>query len=231
MNGWSATGTFEGEFPTSPAPTRARVPCVMRGRWSYPLRAAKTGIWLASTALALTGLTAVVQPAMAQDATWLLNPGSNDFNAAANWSPTTVPTQTDTAFFGVSNTTDRYFSKLGNTITGGWTFNAGASNYALHIGDQTVSFDGAGIVINGGSATLHKYGANGSLIFNNSSSAGSATINNDFGNLRFNNTSSAGSATTINNTVFGFNAGITNIPQFQLGRQRYDHQQRGHGIP
>jgi len=41
--------------------------------------------------------------AHAQDATWLLNPGSRTFNTATNWNPAVVPT--NTAIFGASNTT------------------------------------------------------------------------------------------------------------------------------
>ena len=83
------------------------------------------------------------------DATWLANPGSDDFNTAANWTPATVPT--GTAFFDTSNTTNLSFST--NATIGGWTFNAGASNYTFN-NTTHLEFDGAGIVINGGSATI-----------------------------------------------------------------------------
>src|SRR6266545_803345 len=46
--------------------------------------------------------------AHAQDAMWLLNPGSGDWNTAANWSPATTPT--GTAIFGLSNVTSLTFS-------------------------------------------------------------------------------------------------------------------------
>ena len=48
--------------------------------------------------------------ARAQNASWLFNPGSSDWNAAANWAPATVPT--GTATFGASNTTTITFSGL-----------------------------------------------------------------------------------------------------------------------
>ncbi|HTB40674.1 MAG TPA: hypothetical protein VK777_26530, partial [Reyranella sp.] len=57
-------------------------------------------LWGGAAALAV-GLWAAA--AQAQDATWLLNPGSGDFNTAANWSTNTVPA--GTASFGASNTT------------------------------------------------------------------------------------------------------------------------------
>jgi hypothetical protein len=53
---------------------------------AYLLRMWKTGMW---TRLA----AAFLCPAAvhAQDATWMLDPGSGDFNTAANWTPPTVP--------------------------------------------------------------------------------------------------------------------------------------------
>jgi autotransporter-associated beta strand protein len=174
---------------------------------------------LASAALLLAAL-----PAAAQNATWN-NPatvagpaaGTFDFNANANWTnPATVPT--GTAFFGTSSTTALSFSA--NTTIGGWTFNAGASNYTFTNG-QILQFTGAGIVINGGSATITN---NNILRFFNTSTAGSATITNNFfldffttstagsatitnhfaGTLNFNNTSTAGSATITNNGGLNF---------------------------
>ena len=54
------------------------------------------------TTTAAVGLLAATS-AQAQDATWLLNPGSGSFNTATNWNPAVVPT--NTAIFGASNTT------------------------------------------------------------------------------------------------------------------------------
>jgi autotransporter-associated beta strand protein len=165
---------------------------------------------LASSALLLAAL-----PAAAQDATWN-NPatvagpvaGTFDFNTAANWTPATVPT--GTAFFGTSSTTALSFST--NTSIGGWTLNAGASNYTFTDG-QNLNFTGAGIVINGGSATITITNT-GLIGFNNPSAAGSATngivINGgsatitNFGALLFLFTSTAGSATITNNNVLQF---------------------------
>src|SRR5204862_334985 len=100
-------------------------------------------------------------PAAAQDATWNNPatvpgpvPGTFSFNAAANWTPATAPT--GTAFFGVSSTPNISFFET-TTDIGGWTFNAGASNYNFitnPAGVDFLNFIGAGIVINGGSATI-----------------------------------------------------------------------------
>ena len=216
---------------------------------------------LASTALASTALwvmvlaVAAVQPAMAQDATWLSNPGSGAYTVGANWDTGTVPTRPGTAFFGASNITSLSFPLVivPLNFVGGWTFNAGASAYTF-TNYQILSFDGAGIVINGGSATINN---NVFIIFNSSSTAGSATINNA-GSLSFDQQSTAGSAVianrwnlnfyasstagsaTINNNFTGNlsfdqqstagNAVITNngrpeFQQHQHGRQRRHYQQ------
>lgn len=102
--------------------------------------------------MATTALVAAAHAppaAHAQDATWLAAPGSGDFNTASNWTPPQVPT--GTAFFGASNVTDLLFSA--DTTIGGFTFNAGASNYTFTNG-VILTFNGAGIVINGGSAAI-----------------------------------------------------------------------------
>jgi hypothetical protein len=61
---------------------------------------------------------------MAQDASWLPNPGSGDYSTNANWSTGLVPS--GTAFFDTSSITSLSFSPTITTV-GGWTFNAGAS--------------------------------------------------------------------------------------------------------
>jgi outer membrane autotransporter protein len=140
---------------------------------------------LAGTALS------VPAPARAQDATWLLNPGSGDFSTGANWTPATVPT--GTAFFGASNTTS-----ISNGVAaslGGFTFNAGASAYTI-TNTADLVFTGAGIVNNSGQtqALVNQH----LLQFTNASTAGNAAIsNNDV--LEFYGTSTAGNATIATN--------------------------------
>jgi autotransporter-associated beta strand protein len=132
----------------------------------------------------------------AQDATWNLT-GTGDFNTASNWTPNTAPT--GTAFFGSSNQNNVSFSA--GTTVGGWIFNVGASNYNFTIGSSfLVTFNGAGVVINGGSANVTN---NGGLGFINGSTAGSATITNNL-NIGFFDASTAGNATIINNGGFTF---------------------------
>jgi len=160
-------------------------------RLTKPRAAVPLAALLASTALA--PLAALLPgAALAQDATWLTNPGTGDFNTAANWNPAAVPT--GTAFFGTSTTTSLSFSANIITVIGGWTFNPGASAYTFSTSNNTVNFNGTGIVINGGSASIAN---NGGLAFQNTSTAGSASITNN-GLAEFFNTSTAGSASIAN---------------------------------
>ena len=137
--------------------------------------------------------TSLIQ-ARAQDATWLTAPGSPDYNTASNWSTGAVPS--GTALFGVSTITN--LSLSADAAADGWTFNAGASNYIFTDTGHHLQFNGAGIIVNGGAATILNAGL---IDFNNSSTAGNATIvTNAVGFLAFNATSNAGNATlTINN--------------------------------
>ena len=150
---------------------------------------------LASVAFGVS--LAAGSPAAAQDASWLAVPGSGDFNTAANWSPATVPT--GTAFFGASNTTALSFS-AGNTVVGGFTFNAGAPAYTFTIGSgRILQFTGAGVINNSSNAPIFRN--SGALFFSNASTAGSAKITNN-NSLAFFDTSTAGSATITNNSNF-----------------------------
>jgi len=155
---------------------------------------------LLSTAIVVAGGMLWAGPAHTQDATWSATPGSGDFNDGANWvsvPPNTVPV--GTAFFDTSNITSLTFSA--NTTLGGWTFNTSAAAFDFTVG-QDLSFDGAGIAINGGSAAITVTSL-GLLRFNGSSTAGTADITND-GTLTFNALSTAGSADITNNSFFEF---------------------------
>ncbi|MBV8112591.1 MAG: autotransporter domain-containing protein [Hyphomicrobiales bacterium] len=167
----------------------------------------RTHLLATTAAVALLAATS----AQAQDATWNLN-GTGNYNTASNWTPNTVPT--GTAFFGASNQNNVSFSPTITTV-GGWTFNSGASAYTF-ANSVVLSFTGAGITINGGSATINNNFA--LLEFNGSSTAGSATINNLGGLVQFFGSSTAGTAaiTTTGNQIQFFdtstagNATITN---------------------
>ena len=154
---------------------------------------------------------AFVAPARSQ--TW--DGSSGNYNDPGNWSPTGVPTNTDTAIFGTLGQTALSFQS--SAQVGGWTFNSGASNYTFNASQFGLSFEGSGIGINGGSATIN-VSSSGYVAFHNSSTAGNAIINNNSFTY-FYDSSTAGYAviTVTGNSQLAFlgsstagNAAITN---------------------
>ncbi|HEX5845998.1 MAG TPA: hypothetical protein VFY53_06915 [Rhodoplanes sp.] len=136
-----------------------------------------------ATPAALVALTTSAA-AVSQEAIWV---GTNsDFNLDTNWNTGSVPF--GTAFFGTSS-----ISFFADTTIGGWTFNPGALDYTFN-NSFMLEFSGAGIAINGGSASITN---DGDLIFSNASTAGSASITNN-GVLEFHNVSTAGAANITN---------------------------------
>src|SRR5436190_2226704 len=144
-------------------------------------------------------------PAQAQNATWLFTPGTSDYNTAAKWSPATVPT--GTALFNATSAPALTVTG-GTTVVGGWTFNSGAPAYTFAVGPGQLLFNGAGIVINAGSATITTQNF-GQVGFFGTSTAGSASItNNNTSVVTFAENSTAGNASINNqgNLVFVNNA-------------------------
>lgn len=134
------------------------------------------------------------------NATWKKNPGSNDFNTATNWTPAVVPD--GTATFGASSVRDLIIPD--GAVVRGWTLNAQAGTYTFLQGvGHSLEFDGAGIAIQHGSATVTD---DGSIFFDNSSSAGKAhiTVNAADAELVFNDNSNAGSAVITANGETAF---------------------------
>jgi len=122
--------------------------------------------------------------AQAQDATWLLNPGSGSFNTASNWNPAVVPT--NTAFFGASNTTSILFDPFITTSIGTLQFNPGAPAYTFATSSPlttSISITGAGIVNNSSNAPTFIVGNQANIFFRGTSSAGNATIITNAGGL------------------------------------------------
>ncbi|OAF11672.1 autotransporter [Bradyrhizobium neotropicale] len=164
---------------------------------------------LAGTSLAAIVVLAV--PARAQNAAWNTNPANSDYNNTANWSTSAVPT--GTAFFGLPSSLTNIAINASNSV-GGWTFNAGNYQFTVGAAPTTFDFTGAGITVNGGSATITN---NGGLAFRNSSTAGTASIINNWV-VNFVNSSTAGNASFINSNTIAFfsnstagNAAITNV--------------------
>ena len=156
--------------------------------------------WLlhAGVLLQLGAVWAGALDARAQDATWLLNPGSGDFDTASNWSPPTVPT--GTAIFDASNRTTISFSS--GTFVGALQFNAGAPAYSFDISSTFLEIDGTGIINNSSNRpTLTNTGTSTGTFFANTSTAGNAIIvNQSAGFTEFANSSTAGTATITNNS-------------------------------
>jgi hypothetical protein len=131
--------------------------------------------------------------AIAQDATWVGGTAGNDYGTSANWTPASTPTGTATF---ATNTNNSIPISLLATV-GAWSF-TGTSAYTFTIGGNSeISFTGAGINVGGGSVNIIN---NWALQFQNSSTAGSASITNN----------------------------ANRLPPFELGGHRQHHQQR-HG--
>src|SRR6516165_1535742 len=171
--------------------------------------------------------------AQAQDATWLLNPGSRTFNTATNWNPAVVPT--NTAFFGASNTTLISFQPFTTTSIGTLQFNPDAPAYFFATSDglfTSINVTGAGIVDNSANAPTFIVGNQANLSFRNASTAGDATIITNAGGITiFADSATGGNARLIANAggVFdissrstgGMTAGsIEGGGTFQLGSKQ-----------
>jgi autotransporter-associated beta strand protein len=169
---------------------------------------------LVTTAVLLSAPTAT----FAGTATWDLNPGSGDWNTAGNWTPMTVPNaSTDTATFGLSNTTN--VSLSANSEVNGIIFDPGASAYTITASPGlTLTLSGAGIVNNSGvmenfvtkSNAIGVFEHIGQIFFTNGATAGHSTHFTNNGGTSFNilggetqffNNSSAGSGTFTNNAI------------------------------
>jgi hypothetical protein len=150
----------------------------------------------------LSFLLSAASIAVADSATWNLNPTSGDWNTAANWTPATVPNgPNDTATFASSNITFVSFSDYTevNTIV----FDAGASPFTIVI-NFFPSISGGGIINNSGQIQNFFVTVFNTFTFRNSASAGTLTVFTNFtnecyegGNTLFLDTSTAGSGTFI----------------------------------
>ena len=152
----------------------------------------------ASVAAAVLGASS----AQGQDATWRATPITGTFNNPLNWTPVVVPS--GTASFGASTITGLTF--LVPTTIGGFTFNAGAPAYSFNIPlVGSVFVTGAGVINNSSNSPSFFLAPTSTLLFENNSSAGNATLTNAVGGtLTFQDTSSAGSATINNNGSAAF---------------------------
>ena len=190
---------------------------------------------IVSCAMVLTLALGALNAIYADSATWNLNPISNDWNTAANWTPATVPNgPSDTATFDISKITSVSISAT--TQVNSVVFNPGASAFRVRVpASLMLNISGNGLTNN--SATIQNFvtageqatiqfsqnATAGSLIsitnkggltsFVGSATAGTAMIINngfpDLGTTAFFEQSSAGSGTIINNGGTSFSGGLT----------------------
>jgi autotransporter-associated beta strand protein len=165
------------------------------------------------------GLIALIQTTYAGSATWNVNPVTDDWNTAQNWTPETVPDEpTDVATFAVSNITTIATTQFGGTAVGSITFTPGASAY-------TITFEGnlwaRGITNNSG--VTQNFTGSG-MGFENRATAGEnvviTTLAGPGNGSGFGEQSNAGNATIINSgadsvtdaaeLVFGDQSGASN---------------------
>jgi autotransporter-associated beta strand protein len=148
-------------------------------------------LW-AGTALAAS--LAAPSAVVAQNGQWA-SPGSTDFGLATNWNPNGVPA--GTASFGASTVTS-VVAAAAETL-GAISFLGSAPAYTLTIIDNFV-LNGSGIANQSAATqTIMVSGAGGSLELDNSGTANGITIVNSAASmLTFEDTSSAGNATISN---------------------------------
>ncbi len=133
---------------------------------------------LATSALASAALPTAV--AHADDAVW--NPaGDTNFNNNGNWTDGAggagvVPT--GTATFNVSDTRAITFNDLTTTL-GGMTVTSGAGDYKFETNGKSITFNGAGLSVGSGASLTINNRDGGTVIFSDSSNAGSNNSNAD----------------------------------------------------
>ncbi|MDE2492372.1 MAG: autotransporter-associated beta strand repeat-containing protein [Alphaproteobacteria bacterium] len=168
---------------------------------------------------------------------WSATPGTSDWNTGSNWVTGTVPTATDIAMFNASTKTSVDIQQA-NTKIGEMLFNAGAPAYTFNVagtaaGASSLVIGGNGIVDSSGNAPSFMVwgvaGDTGTLEFDNSASAGDATITaNSFGTVMFTGMTDASGAKLTTGTggtvdisgisTASFNAGsIAGSGSFVLG--------------
>jgi autotransporter-associated beta strand protein len=178
---------------------------------ALPTRAAL----LASTALATVLLIATPVASLADN--WLAAPADGNFSNGANWD-TGLPPNFSSAIYGTSAITN---VSIGFVQIADITVNAGAYTFTFFDDFANPTLNGAGIIVNGGSATVINNSSpgiyflgnstivgatvinNAAIVFADSSSAGNAAITNA-GFLLFFTNSTAGNATLVNTGTVDF---------------------------
>jgi len=141
---------------------------------------------------------ALAMNAYAGSATWNLNPATNDWNTATNWTPATVPNSpTDIATFDASNTTSILSSA--DVDLASLIFTTDAPPYSIATDrKRTLTFWDEGVRNDSGVQQTFT----GGFTFNGDSSAGD-NVSYGLGSLSFSDTAIAGSA-SFDNTGIDF---------------------------
>ena len=162
--------------------------------------------------------------ARAGNATWNLNPTSNNWNTPANWTPNTVPGDADIATFNTSNITDITFSQESGVLE--ILFNPGASSFTYTVSHfNALTFTIVGVVNNSGVtqnfiADVDAEGDPGFIIFEQNATTssqnlftvkGASTAGGNNASMNFLDFASAGEGTFVNEggTVSGASGGQT----------------------
>ena len=148
----------------------------------------------------------------AGSATWNLNPTSDDWNIAANWTPATVPNgPNDTATFDKSNVTRPSISAA--TVVDGIVFAPAAPAFTLTVNpSEGLTISGAGVTNSSGNAQTFVADAilNGSvgiIDFTGNATAGDGNTYAVNGLMTFDDNATAGSSTFIESS-FSFSGGF-----------------------
>ncbi|MGJ4931832.1 autotransporter outer membrane beta-barrel domain-containing protein [Bradyrhizobium sp. HKCCYLS2038] len=153
---------------------------------ALPTRAAL----LASTALATVLLIAT--PVASQADNWLAAPADGNFSNGANWD-TGLPPNFSSAIYGTSAITN---VSIGFVQIADITVNAGTYTFTFFDDFANPTLNGAGIIVNGGSATVINNSSPGIYFLGNSTIVGATVINNAA--IVFADSSSAGNAAITN---------------------------------
>lgn len=156
------------------------------------------GIWLLPVFFSIVAVPSI------QAQTWSASPTDSNWNNAANWAGGVPNGASDTATFAASSITQISDNMTSITLSG-IQFNTGASAYVIE-NSGTLAFEDVGITdLSGVTQQLEN---SGTVLFQNSSSAGDLQIMNSFA-VTFTDTSTAGQADIINDETLSFAATAT----------------------
>jgi autotransporter-associated beta strand protein len=194
-----------------------------------------------------TLLLTFANSADAGSAEWNLNPTSDDWNTAANWTPATVPNgSSDIAIFALSNTTNVSISA--DVEVNGIAFRSAATNpYAIAANPGlTLTISGTGIANSSGVtqnfvSAVDGAGNSGRIAFTNSATAGNSTVFTNNGSVAnfagggqtaFFDTSTAQNGTFINKGPTGDRSGggTTVFHDFSTAGDANFINDRGEGV-